>query len=64
MLMLGRKIQSRLDLLLPQYSQIKCDLTQRKMASGGRVTARDYLSKGKWLFGVVESCKGDDTLQR
>ncbi|XP_017482654.1 PREDICTED: uncharacterized protein K02A2.6-like [Rhagoletis zephyria] len=61
MLMLGRQIQTRLDLLLPQNDQAKFGKTlpTKRIDIGERVAVRDYLSKPKWKFGVVEANKGD-----
>ncbi|XP_017475329.1 PREDICTED: uncharacterized protein LOC108365714 [Rhagoletis zephyria] len=61
MLMLGRQIQTRLDLLLPQNGQAEFGKTlpTKRIDIGERVAVRDYLSKPKWKFGVVEANKGD-----
>ncbi|XP_036346512.1 uncharacterized protein K02A2.6-like [Rhagoletis pomonella] len=61
MLMLGRHIQTRLDLLLPQNDQAKFGKTlpTKRIDIGERVAVRDYLAKPKWKFGVVEANKGD-----
>lgn len=61
MLMLGRQIQSRLDLMLP-HNDISNRLrliTNKKFSAGDRVAVRDYLAKNKWQFGVVENNIGD-----
>ncbi|XP_055590350.1 uncharacterized protein K02A2.6-like [Uranotaenia lowii] len=59
MLMFGRQIRSRLDLMLPQNSKEESpDLVLRTFADGDRVRVRDFLSSNKWQFGRIVSKVG------
>lgn len=57
MLMFGRQIKSRLDLMIPNEC-VKEDVQQpqinKQFNSHDRVAVRDYLSTDKWKFGVVD----------
>nr|XP_029717335.1 uncharacterized protein K02A2.6-like [Aedes albopictus] len=60
MLMFGRQIRSRLDLMLPKNEPKPAEnLTVRVFQDGDRVRVRDFLSRDKWKFGrIVEKvCK-------
>lgn len=61
MLMFGRQIQSRLDLLIPNddvNNQLRI-LPSKQFVVGERVAVRDYLSKVKWRYGTVEKICGE-----
>lgn len=54
MLVFGRQIRSRLDLLLPKNeTSSKADIVVRQFLDGDRVRVRDFLSKDKWKFGRI-----------
>nr|XP_029714159.1 uncharacterized protein LOC109408875 [Aedes albopictus] len=54
MLLFGRQIRSRLDLLLPKNeTSSKADIVVRQFLDGDRVRVRDFLSKDKWKFGRI-----------
>ncbi|XP_055613887.1 uncharacterized protein K02A2.6-like [Uranotaenia lowii] len=59
MMMFGRQIRSRLDLMLPKASEEdRPNLVVRQFADGDRVRVRDFLSNNKWQFGRVVSKLG------
>ncbi|XP_061393441.1 uncharacterized protein LOC133328954 [Musca vetustissima] len=61
MLMLGRQMQTRLDLFLPN-NDVNYNAPFKIIKHfniGDRVSVRDYLSGVKWKFGVVEEKVGD-----
>nr|XP_029724092.1 uncharacterized protein K02A2.6-like [Aedes albopictus] len=54
MLMFGRQIRSRLDLMLPKNEPKPAEnLTVRVFQDGDRVRVRDFLSRDKWKFGRI-----------
>ncbi|XP_062537956.1 uncharacterized protein K02A2.6-like [Armigeres subalbatus] len=54
MLVFGRQIRSRLDLLLPKNEPTsKADIVVRQFLDGDRVRVRDFLSSSKWKFGRI-----------
>ncbi|XP_055585283.1 uncharacterized protein K02A2.6-like [Uranotaenia lowii] len=54
MLMCGRQIRSRLDLMLPKNEIIApTNYAVRQFEDGDRVRVRDFLSKDKWKFGRI-----------
>lgn len=62
MVMFGRQIQKRLELLLPRNknrSNVERQQTMKVLRIGYRVFTRDYLDKQKWKCGVVEARMGD-----
>lgn len=61
MLMLGRQIKSRLELILPQNEKKQVDIekTIKQFSVGEKVAARDYLGKDKWKFGRVLERHGE-----
>ncbi|KAL7739922.1 hypothetical protein ACLKA6_003398 [Drosophila palustris] len=65
MLMFGRQIQSRLELLLPQnektYNENNNEQNSliKHFSAGERVAARNYLGKDKWQFATVIAQQGD-----
>ncbi|KAM8707498.1 hypothetical protein ACLKA7_005042 [Drosophila subpalustris] len=65
MLMFGRQIQSRLELLLPKnektYNENNNEQNSliKHFSAGERVAARNYLGKDKWQFATVIAQQGD-----
>lgn len=61
MMMFGRQIRNRLDLMIPNQ-HTKPDQKQpdvnKQFESNDRVAVRDYLSKDKWQFGIVDKRMG------
>ncbi|XP_055543122.1 uncharacterized protein K02A2.6-like [Wyeomyia smithii] len=53
MLLFGRQIRSRLDLLLPKNEAQRTNYQVRQFSDGDRVRVRDFLSNNKWKFGRV-----------
>ncbi|XP_058448855.1 uncharacterized protein K02A2.6-like [Malaya genurostris] len=54
MLVFGRQIRSRLDLLLPKdETSRKVDIPVRQFCDGDRVRVRDFLSNSKWKFDKI-----------
>ncbi|XP_058814638.1 uncharacterized protein K02A2.6-like [Topomyia yanbarensis] len=54
MLVFGRQIRSRLDLLLPKNeTSTKADIVVRQFLDGDRNCVRDFLFKNKWKFGRI-----------
>lgn len=59
MLVFGRQIRSRLDLLIPtQESLRKAEIPVRSFQIGARVRVRDFLSHDKWKFGKISARVG------
>lgn len=61
MLMLGRQIPNRLDLLVPEGNNAKERRAgpTKSFRRGDRVAVRDYMANEKWRFGAVTETKGD-----
>lgn len=61
MMMFGRPINSRLDLLLPQncIGSAERPTIAKKFSVGERVAVRDYMSRMKWQYGRVIAIAGD-----
>ena len=61
MLMFGRQMQSRLDLLLPgnQITDPERKIPKKTFQIGDRVAARDYMSSKKWQYGKIVNFFGD-----
>lgn len=56
MMMFGRQIRSRLDLMLPRNTEELSPVSAlRELANGDRVRVRDFLSSSKWQFGRITS---------
>lgn len=55
MMLFGRQIRSRLDLMLPNQADEyeKPETNVRSISEGARVAARDYIDKQKWKYGNV-----------
>ncbi|XP_065091617.1 uncharacterized protein K02A2.6-like [Ochlerotatus camptorhynchus] len=54
MLVFGRQIRSRIDLLLSENeTSSKADIVVRQFLDGDRVRVRDFLSSNKWKFGKI-----------
>ncbi|XP_062538906.1 uncharacterized protein K02A2.6-like [Armigeres subalbatus] len=54
MLMFGRQIRSRIDLMLPKNEPTSTkDIAVRLFKDGDRVRVRDFLSRDKWKFGKI-----------
>lgn len=57
MMMFGRQIRSRLDVMMPVEKQInkshECNQPKPKFDIADRVAVRDYLTKNKWQFGRI-----------
>lgn len=53
MLLFGRQIRSRLDLLLPKNDTERSSYSVRQFLDGDRVRVRDFLSNNKWKFGRI-----------
>ncbi|XP_058817326.1 uncharacterized protein K02A2.6-like [Topomyia yanbarensis] len=59
MLMFGRQIRSRLDLLLPKNEAGRSNnYVVRQFQDGDRVRVRDFLSNSKWKFGRIAEKTG------
>lgn len=62
MMVFGRQIRSRLDFMMPKECtkvENKQPEINKKFESNDRVAVRDYLSKEKWKFGVVDKKMGN-----
>lgn len=62
MMVFGRQIRSRLDFMMPKVCPKVEDAQpeiKKKFESNDRVAVRDYLSKDKWKFGVVDKKMGN-----
>lgn len=54
MMMFGRQIRSRIDLMLPKNEVVDAkNHTVREFKDGDRVRVRDFLSTDKWKFGKI-----------